>query len=73
MCSGFLPPGAEEHPFNPANEVEVVEFIKCDVYDCYAEVENEGDVCPKCLAESEACAPDADVMGMAVPKSDHAE
>jgi hypothetical protein len=53
MYSGFLPPGAEEHPFNPANEVEVVEFIKCDVYDCYAEVENEGDVCAKCLRESE--------------------
>lgn len=72
MSSGFLPPGADTHPFNPANEVEVVEFIKCDVYDCYVEVAEHGDVCAKCLRESEACAPDADVMGLHVPKADHA-
>jgi len=53
MESGFLPTGADTHPFNPSNEVEAVEFIKCDVYDCHTEVENEGDVCAKCLRESE--------------------
>lgn len=53
MESGYYPPGSEFDPSAPWNEVEVVEHFLCDVYDCYAEVENEGDVCPKCKAESE--------------------
>ena len=72
MESGYYPAGTEFDPSAPWNRVEDTTAIECDCWGCHTEVENEGDVCAKCLAESEACAPDADVMGLAVPKADHA-